>query len=130
MATHSRILAWRIPCTDEPAVHGVPESWTRLKPLSRSRCFSVNVGWRNEQKVWFHVHACREGHCLPLALCRGLRGGQLLKLLMNSQGPQISESFGPCPRAASPSTRTTDFMSLRLMRWNSQTLGPQLPVAL
>ena len=30
MATHSRILAWRIPWTEEPAVHGVSKSRTRL----------------------------------------------------------------------------------------------------
>ena len=27
-ATHSRILAWKIPWTEEPAVHGVTKSWT------------------------------------------------------------------------------------------------------
>ena len=33
LTTHSSILAWRIPCTEEPggtAVHGVAESQTRL----------------------------------------------------------------------------------------------------
>ena len=33
MATHSSILAWRIPWAEEPgetAVHGVTKSWTRL----------------------------------------------------------------------------------------------------
>ena len=34
MATHSNILAWRIPWTEEPGglhtVNGVPKSWTRL----------------------------------------------------------------------------------------------------
>ena len=33
MATHSSILAWKIPRTDEPGratVHGVAKSWTRL----------------------------------------------------------------------------------------------------
>ena len=35
MATPSRILAWRIPWTEEPgAVHGVAKSWTGLKWLS------------------------------------------------------------------------------------------------
>ena len=33
MATHSNILAWRIPWTEEPGgphtVHGVPKSWTQ-----------------------------------------------------------------------------------------------------
>ena len=34
MATHSSILAWRIPWTEEPG--GVAKSWTRLKQLSSS----------------------------------------------------------------------------------------------
>ena len=34
MATHSSILAWRIPWTEEPGgatVHGVAKSWTQLR---------------------------------------------------------------------------------------------------
>ena len=37
MATHSSILAWRIPQTEEPrgaTVHGVEKSQTRLRRLS------------------------------------------------------------------------------------------------
>ena len=34
MATHSSLLAWRIPWTEEPVglhtVHGVTKSWTRM----------------------------------------------------------------------------------------------------
>ena len=30
MATHSSILAWRTPWTQEPGVHGVTKSWRRL----------------------------------------------------------------------------------------------------
>ena len=30
MATHSSILAWEIPWTEELAGHGVAKSWTRL----------------------------------------------------------------------------------------------------
>jgi len=33
MATHSSVLAWRIPRTEEAAVYGVTQSWTRLKRL-------------------------------------------------------------------------------------------------
>ena len=43
VATHSSILAWRIPGTENPrdrslvaAVYGVTQSWTRLKQLSSS----------------------------------------------------------------------------------------------
>ena len=43
MATHSSILAWRIPWTEEPGrlhiVHRVAKSQTRLKQLSRSTFF-------------------------------------------------------------------------------------------
>ena len=36
MATHSGMLAWRIPWTEEPAglVHGVAKSWTRLSDFT------------------------------------------------------------------------------------------------
>ena len=49
MATHSRVLAWRIPGMGEPggaAVYGVAQSWTRLKWLSRS---SSNLVYRASQ---------------------------------------------------------------------------------
>ena len=40
MATHSSVLAWRIPGTGEPGglpdIYGVAQSWTRLKRLSSS----------------------------------------------------------------------------------------------
>ena len=39
MATHSSILAWRIPGTEEPggaAIYGVAQSQTRVKQLSSS----------------------------------------------------------------------------------------------
>ena len=38
MATHSSILAWRIPWTEEPGglqFHRVKKSWTQLKQLSK-----------------------------------------------------------------------------------------------
>ena len=32
MATHSSILAWKVPWTEEPyRLHGVTKSWTQLK---------------------------------------------------------------------------------------------------
>ena len=36
MATHSSVLAWRIPGTEDPAIYGVAQSRTRLKQLSSS----------------------------------------------------------------------------------------------
>ena len=41
MATYSSIFAWRIPWTEEPVVHGVAKSWTRLKWLSSA------FSWQN-----------------------------------------------------------------------------------
>ena len=35
MATHSSVLAWRIPWTEEPVMgHGVTKSWAQLKRFS------------------------------------------------------------------------------------------------
>ena len=40
MATHSSILAWRIPWTEKPgglqSVHRVAKSWTQLKQLAHT----------------------------------------------------------------------------------------------
>ena len=41
MATHSSILAWRIPWTEEPGgltVDGVPKIWIQLKRLNMYAC--------------------------------------------------------------------------------------------
>ena len=39
MATHSSILAWRIPRTEEPATaHGVAKSQTRLSEQQHGQC--------------------------------------------------------------------------------------------
>ena len=50
MATHSSILAWRIPWMEEPTVHGVAKSWTRLSDFIFTFTF-----W----EVWVG------GSCLP-----------------------------------------------------------------
>ena len=42
MATHSSVLAWRIPGTEEPGgAYGVAQIWTGLKQLSSSS----STGW-------------------------------------------------------------------------------------
>ena len=43
LATHSSVLAWRIPGTGEPAVSGVTQSQTRLKQLSSSSSSSPTL---------------------------------------------------------------------------------------
>ena len=55
MATHSSVLAWRIPGTGEPAVYGVAQSRTRLKRLSsssnpKSRCHQVCSPFRDSSR--------------------------------------------------------------------------------
>ena len=49
MATHSSILAWRIPWTEEPGglavVRGVTQSQTQLKQLSTHSRTGSNPGW-------------------------------------------------------------------------------------
>ena len=55
MATHSRILTWRIPWTDEPAratAHGVAKIWTQLSH-QHTRMVSVECGRKRSGK--FHV---------------------------------------------------------------------------
>ena len=46
MATHSSILAWRIPWTEEPGglLHGVAQSQTQLKRLSMHACTGEGNG--------------------------------------------------------------------------------------
>ena len=34
MAIHSKTIAWKIPCTEEPTVHGVAKSQTRLSDFT------------------------------------------------------------------------------------------------
>ena len=70
MATHSSILAWRIPWTEEPgrvaAVHGVAKSRTRLKRVSthayllRGLGRSKNWGDREwgEGEIFDCLHTC------------------------------------------------------------------------
>ena len=36
MATHSSILAWRSPQTEESGIHEVAESWTHCSDLART----------------------------------------------------------------------------------------------
>ena len=62
MATHSSILAWRIPWTKEPGglVHGVAKGWTRLSDFTfflsfhlqfkcSRECYSTSLGFREQQ---------------------------------------------------------------------------------
>ena len=48
METHSRILAWRIPWTEEPVVPGVAESWvTEYTPTHTHRLSSYSAKYGN-----------------------------------------------------------------------------------
>ena len=44
MATHSTVLAWRIPWTEEPGGHRVAKHWTQLKRLSMHVKQIYNLG--------------------------------------------------------------------------------------
>ena len=48
MATHSSVLAWRIPGTGEPG--GLTQSWTRLKQLSSSSI----IGQQKNNRILYH----------------------------------------------------------------------------
>ena len=57
MATHSNILAWRIPGTEEPSglLSMGSQSWTRLKRLSSSICVCVCVCVRIDVYCLLHL---------------------------------------------------------------------------
>ena len=69
MATHSSILAWRIPGTVEPVglpVYRVAQSWTRLKRLSSSSSralISPLTSWNcyYVYDIEYHIHTCMYG---------------------------------------------------------------------
>ena len=54
MATHSSILAWRIPSTEEPGgykSHGVTKSWTWLKWLSTQFIDKGQISWYTNEVI-------------------------------------------------------------------------------
>ena len=60
MATHSSVLAWRIPGTEEPSglpIYGVSQSWTRLKRPSSS---SSSTGYNAEHYILYMSSICEE----------------------------------------------------------------------
>ena len=53
MATHSSILAWEIPWTEEPGVHGVAESQTQLRDFIKIKnYFTLNI------EKWMKMTEC------------------------------------------------------------------------
>ena len=50
VATHSSILAWRIPQTEKPTVHGIPKSQTRLS--MKALAPSWGAGQSNSGELW------------------------------------------------------------------------------
>ena len=43
MATYSSTLAWKIPWTEEPAVHGVTKSWSQLSDFTFFISFEIHL---------------------------------------------------------------------------------------
>ena len=54
MATHSSILAWKVPWTEEPGglhtVHGFTNSWTYLSDLAHTYTLAAGLGVRRSKK--------------------------------------------------------------------------------
>ena len=74
MATHSSVLAWRIPWTEKAAVHGVAQSRTRLKQLSSSNsreCLTHSRGSKdhnyfhnNRDVIFLTQHICKNSKAM------------------------------------------------------------------
>ena len=54
MATHSNILAWKIPWKEEPGVRRVIKSWTQLKRFS-TQAFKVQESSENAGYCYYYV---------------------------------------------------------------------------
>ena len=59
MATHSSVLAWRIPGTEEPGglpsmgLHRVRHDWSDLAAAAAAAALSINLGWVFQYKfIW------------------------------------------------------------------------------
>ena len=66
MATHSRIVAWRIPWTEEPGrLHSmVSQSWTRLKQLSmHSRQYSLDYIVGQGKTKRYRINGVNRARC-------------------------------------------------------------------
>ena len=68
MATHSSVLAWRIPGTEEPGglSSQVAQSWTRLKRLSSTPPFNV----------------CRDCSTITHLLMQSLVSSEFIKIML------------------------------------------------
>ena len=89
MATHSSILAWRIPWTEEPAgltVHRVTKSRTQLKRLSTGKIYSVKSWDFTGKKLTKTETACPQQN-LPTPDPRGEREPQFLGMSISAKGP-------------------------------------------
>ena len=101
MATHSRILAWRIPRTEEPGrvQTKVSQSQTRLKWLSSHNLFLVTS--KNSLYILCLIH-CHFLKRLYLLICLFL---VVLDLCCRAQTSLVSESRGfACCGAQTPGT--------------------------
>ena len=82
MATHSSVLAWRIPRTGEPGgllIYGITQSRTRLKRLSSSSSSSPSLGlsvWpRSGEELVSNSAQRHEPQCPPEPPARPDLGG-------------------------------------------------------
>ena len=89
MATHSSILAWRIPWTEEPAgptVHRVTNSRTQLKRLSTGEIYFVKSWDFIGKKLTKTEKACPQEN-LSTPDLRGEREPQFLGMSISAKEP-------------------------------------------
>ena len=93
MATHSSVLAWRIPGTRKPgaAIYGVAQSRTQLKRLSSSSSSSRRMNSLLLIACIFHLFIHRE----PVSLSHGVLGcTTTLNNISKKSSVQIKVEFG------------------------------------
>ena len=89
IATHSSILAWRFPWTEEPRLHsvGVAKREAQLKRLSTHCCMGVFVA---QAHMCFSAHdVCPEVHLLSVQTCSHTHARSLSTDLLGESTPSL-----------------------------------------
>ena len=117
MATHSSILAWRIPWTEEPGgLQSVgSQSWTQLKRLSKhTPCEKVGVGIKMWFFLWVLLKSQRSIHTTVKAnTC-------LSRALLSERGKAAGG-----PRPAQTSGHTQHFSGMPAGPWRPPSAASQ-----
>ena len=66
VASHSSILAWKIPRTEEPdrqaTIHGVTKSWTQLSDSAHEHAYIYNLIFQLLQALFMAVRRAKFSH--------------------------------------------------------------------